>query len=97
MHLNILYDDSQYGPRGHYDRTEALSRYFRAMMYAGRMTFHLSYPKREVDYQGTTFVAEGGIFSYHEFAWPMADRLTDEEWQAMIATGSEPPPPGWMF
>jgi Protein of unknown function (DUF3160) len=50
-----------------------------------------------VDYQGTTFVAEGGIFSYHEFAWPMEDRLTDEEWQDMVATGGEPAPPGWIF
>jgi len=32
-------DYSQYIARGHYTRSEALSRYFRAMMWHGRMTF----------------------------------------------------------
>ncbi|MBI5486567.1 MAG: DUF3160 domain-containing protein [Deltaproteobacteria bacterium] len=32
-------DYTQYVPRGHYTRTEALTRYFRAMMWLGRMTF----------------------------------------------------------
>lgn len=32
-------DYSQYKPRGHYTRSEALERYFRAMMWYGRMTF----------------------------------------------------------
>ncbi len=50
-----------------------------------------------VDVQGTTFVTEGGIFSYHEFPWPMEDRLTDEEWQDMVATGTAPDPPAWIF
>jgi len=50
-----------------------------------------------VDVQGETFVAEGGIFSYHEFTWPMADRLTDAEWQQMIAAGTAPEMPEWIF
>ena len=36
-----LEDYSQYVPRGHYTRTEALQRYFRAMMWYGRMAFLL--------------------------------------------------------
>jgi hypothetical protein len=38
-------DYSQYFPRGHYDRTEARQRYFKAMMWYGRVTFRL----KEVD------------------------------------------------
>jgi hypothetical protein len=35
-------DYSQYVPRGHYTRSEDLMRYFKAMMWYGRMTFRLS-------------------------------------------------------
>ncbi len=35
-------DWSQYVPRGHYTRSEELKRYFRAMMWHGRMTFRAS-------------------------------------------------------
>jgi hypothetical protein len=34
-----LEDFSQYAPRGHYDRSEAMRRYFKAMMWYGRMNF----------------------------------------------------------
>ncbi len=34
-------DYSQYIPRGHYTKTEDLKKYFKGMMYAGRMTFRL--------------------------------------------------------
>ncbi|MGE5483460.1 MAG: DUF3160 domain-containing protein [Ignavibacteriales bacterium] len=34
-------DYSQYIPRGHYDKTEALKAYFKAMMWYGRLTFRL--------------------------------------------------------
>jgi hypothetical protein len=34
-------DYTQYIPRGHYDRSEALQAYFKAMMWYGRMTFRL--------------------------------------------------------
>ena len=37
-------DYSQYFPRGHYDRTEARQRYFKAMMWYGRVTFRLKEP-----------------------------------------------------
>ena len=37
-------DYSQYVPRGHYTRNENFERYFRAMMWYGRMAFHLVNP-----------------------------------------------------
>jgi hypothetical protein len=37
-------DYSQYVPRGHYTRNEDFERYFRAMMWYGRMPFHLVNP-----------------------------------------------------
>ncbi len=42
LDLEMLKEDySQYVPRGHYDRDERLKRYFKAMMWYGRMTFRL--------------------------------------------------------
>ncbi len=40
-------------------------------------------------------VARGGIFSYYEFEWPAADRLTDEKWIEMLKAGDEPERPEW--
>ena len=37
----FIEDYGQYKPRGHYTRSEELSRYFRAMMWYGRITFRL--------------------------------------------------------
>lgn len=37
--LNYQEDYSQYIPRGHYTRSPALKKYFKAMMWLGRMTF----------------------------------------------------------
>jgi hypothetical protein len=36
-----------------------------------------------VPVEGGTAAAQGAVFSYYEFVWPMGDRLTDEAWQAM--------------
>ena len=46
---------------------------------------------------GTTYlqVAKGGVFSYYEFPWPIADRLTDEKWRGMLDQGQAPPVPEW--
>jgi len=42
LSLDALKEDySQYVPRGHYDRTEQLKAYFKAMMWYGRLTFRL--------------------------------------------------------
>ncbi|HJW89513.1 MAG TPA: DUF3160 domain-containing protein [Anaerolineales bacterium] len=44
-HLKYGEDYSQYLPRGHYTKSEALKAYFRVMMWFGRMTFRLSDPE----------------------------------------------------
>ena len=50
-----------------------------------------------VEQDGSSYlqVAKGGVFSYYEFPWPIADRLTDEKWRGMLEDGSAPPPPEW--
>jgi hypothetical protein len=51
-----------------------------------------------VDDDGTTYlqVAKGAVFSYYEFPWPMADRLTDEKWRQMLDEGQAPDRPAWI-
>lgn len=44
-HLKYGEDYSQYLPRGHYTKSDALETYFRAMMWYGRMTFRLNDPE----------------------------------------------------
>jgi Protein of unknown function (DUF3160) len=38
----------------------------------------------------------GPLYSYYEFRQPVADRLTDEQWQQKIATGKTPSRPSWV-
>ena len=52
-------------------------------------------PIFEADGSSYLQVAKGGVFSYYEFPWPIADRLTDEKWQGMLDDGTAPPPPEW--
>lgn len=40
----LIEDYTQYIPRGHYTRSDDLKRYFKTMMYLGRMTFRLRDP-----------------------------------------------------
>ena len=47
------------------------------------------------DYRGHWQIATGGVFSYYEFAQPLSERLTDEEWRAMLEAGHVPPRPQW--
>jgi hypothetical protein len=44
-HLKYGEDYSQYVPRSHYTKSEALKAYFKAMMWYGRMTFRLEDPE----------------------------------------------------
>jgi len=48
-----------------------------------------------VPVDGGLRIAQGPIFSYYEFTWPMSNRLTDGEWQDMLKTGP-PELPVWM-
>ncbi|MBN1310580.1 MAG: DUF3160 domain-containing protein [Anaerolineae bacterium] len=47
------------------------------------------------DGQGGLNVAKGGVFSYFEFPWDMGDRLTDEKWRELLASGGAPAQPEW--
>ena len=38
----------------------------------------------------------GPAFSYYEFKQPMADRLTDEKWKAMLRGARPPALPEWV-
>ena len=48
------------------------------------------------DENGIPFLARGAMYSYYEFAQPMSDRLTDEQWWGMIEDDSLPPMPWWV-
>ena len=42
-----------------------------------------------------TRVATGAVYSYYEFPVAVSGRMTDEQWQAMVAAGTNPPAPDW--
>ncbi len=44
---------------------------------------------------GKLTAARGAVFSYFEFPWPASDRLTDEQWNAMLDAGKAPDAPEW--
>ena len=48
-----------------------------------------------VPIEGELHLTRGGVFSYYEFTYPAAHRLTDEAWQEMIKRERAPEPPSW--
>ncbi len=40
-------------------------------------------------------LATGAVYSYYEFPVPVSNRMTDEQWQAMVEAGTNPPQPDW--
>lgn len=40
-------------------------------------------------------IAVGAVFTYYEFEVPASDRMTDEQWQAMVEAGTNPALPDW--
>ena len=40
-------------------------------------------------------VALGAVYSYYEFTVPSSQRMTDEQWQAQVEAGTNPPQPDW--
>lgn len=44
---------------------------------------------------GKLWLAHGAVFSFYEFKQPIHDRLTDEQWYAMLDGGDAPPLPTW--
>lgn len=47
------------------------------------------------DNQGGLQLTLGGVFSYYEFTHDINQRLTNEEWRAMLAAGDAPDRPTW--
>jgi hypothetical protein len=47
------------------------------------------------DPSGTLYAAAGPVFNYYEFTVPISNRLTDEAWRAMLASGQTSEPPEW--
>ena len=48
-------------------------------------------------HDGSVYLTRGAIYSYYEFAVPISNRLTDEEWWNIIDSDDEPSMPEWMF
>ncbi|MBN2082369.1 DUF3160 domain-containing protein [bacterium] len=46
-------------------------------------------------WDGGVQISYGGVFSYYEFPWPLADRLTDEKWREMLCNDEQPARPEW--
>ncbi len=53
----------------------------------------LFYAVLQVD--GKLQVFMGASYQYYEFTVPVANRMTDEEWQAVLDAGTQPPRPVW--
>lgn len=49
-----------------------------------------------VEIEGKLKLTRGAVFSYYEFPWPAADRLTDEKWQKLLEAGKQPAQPSWI-
>lgn len=41
-------------------------------------------------------VTRGGVYSYYEFVQPIDQRMTDDEWREVVASGELPPRPTWI-
>jgi hypothetical protein len=48
-----------------------------------------------VPVEGKLRIAQGGVYSYYEFPWPAADRLTDQKWKGLLEQGEVPDEPFW--
>jgi hypothetical protein len=90
-------DWSQYVPRGHYTKSEALSRYFVAMIWHGRMTFRaadatetqqaalLTLALRDTQVEGRPAAAIwGGIYEPTVFFVGRSDDLTPSEYETAL-------------
>jgi hypothetical protein len=48
-----------------------------------------------VPVDGKLKIANGGVYSYYEFTWPMLDRLTDKRWRELLSSEQAPDLPSW--
>lgn len=56
-------------------------------------TGHIQTIYAVVPVEGKLRIARGGVYSYYEFTWPAADRLTDDKWREMLYSDQAPPAP----
>ena len=49
-----------------------------------------------VEIDGNAYLTRGATYSYYEFVEPLGPRLTDEQWQQMLASPDAPGVPGWI-
>jgi hypothetical protein len=77
-------DYSQYKPRGHYTRNDEFKRYFKAMMYAGRMGFLIT-DKTEENVQGIkqTKMALALVYS---FSADISENTVWDYWDSICRT-----------
>ncbi len=45
--------------------------------------------------EGKLLLGRGAVFAYHEFTVPVAERMTDEQWQEKLSSKNPPLPPKW--
>jgi len=48
-----------------------------------------------VEVEGVVKIAQGGVYSYYEFPWPLSDRLTDKKWRELLTSDDVPDRPDW--
>lgn len=48
-----------------------------------------------VPIEGKLYITRGSVYTQYEFEWPASDRLTDEKWQQMLKTNTEPGLADW--
>ena len=48
-----------------------------------------------IDNESDRMIYVGPAYSYYEFQQPAANRLTDPQWNEMLASKKEPPRPSW--
>ncbi len=77
-------DFSQYKPRGHYTKSDALKRYFKTMMYAGRMGFVLDdqSPSNSIGVEQTR-MALALVYSFNE---EIEDKTVWDYWDKICLT-----------
>jgi hypothetical protein len=44
---------------------------------------------------GELVVGTGGVYSYYEFAVPLSERMTDEDWRNQLGSSDAPARPEW--
>ncbi|MGA1822571.1 MAG: DUF3160 domain-containing protein [Thermoplasmatota archaeon] len=90
--LNYVEDYSQYTARGHYTRSEQLARYFKAMMWYGRMAFRTKSAMETVQavmladaMQSRTADTWNGIYQVTSFFVGKSDDLTPIDYKVLTS------------